>query len=763
MRKLTSRVAVIVPLGMLFTTGVWAQAESAAKSRVLEEVMVTSRKRAESLQDVPIAVTAVTKETIREMGIDNIESVATITPNLVVHTSAGGSPSAVACMRGMCRTNTIITEDPMVGTYVDGVYMGKAVGSLLDVLELERVEVLRGPQGTLYGKNTLGGAINMITRKPSGEFDADVKVTAGNEGIKQARAGMDFAVSDTVAARIGYLNKRRDAVVKNPIGTDYGDEDVQAGLLALRWDASDSFTLSYSFDITEVDQLSDATTLSFANTPVYTDPSDISTCISGCTLVGWDIIGVDINQNVTMEFSDTYYSDGTDHHQEMDVMGHSLIAEWALNDTTSLKSITSYREVDVDYALSYGVQIFYATRTVETESFSQEFQLQGLTLNDRLAYTLGLFYYTEEGEESNSQNIPGFFAVAGYEAKVESDSYALFGEATYDLNDQWAVTFGLRYTIENKSADKIAYAPLLPAGFIFMDTYNGTYNGLTTLPGGAPVYYERDIDNDSVSPRLSASYSPTDTMMFYATYARGYKSGGFNASSTSPTSWEPYDDVVVDSFELGMKATLWDGRAQLNITAFHSEADDMQVQVNGLSPVGTFETQLVNAGQADINGLEIEATLRPTDRLDVSLGLGFQDAEFKEYLQPDGMGGSVDVSDDRVLEFTPDYTYNLGVRYMIAATVNGTWSARVDVHGMDDHDFQPTPSDEVDQSAYSLVNARLALDEVSIGLGTIAFSLWGKNLTDESYRTGGFTFTEDFGFNSYGLPRTYGADIEYRF
>ena len=762
MIKITSGVMILLPVSLLLSGAVYAQAGGAQEGRVLEEVVVTSRKRAESLQDVPIAVTVINEETLRELRIDNIENVATITPNLVVHTSAGGSPSAVACMRGMCRTNTIITEDPMVGTYVDGVYLGKAAGSLLDVLDLERVEVLRGPQGTLYGKNTLGGAINLVTRKPSDEVSAEVKATMGNEGILQLRAGANYPISDELAARISYLNKQRDPAVKNPIGADYGSEDVQAGLVALRWQPMDNLVVDYNFDITKVDQLSAATTLTFANTPVYTDPNDTSTCVSGCTLVGWDIIGVDIAQNVTPEFSDTYYSDGTDHHQKLDVEGHSLIAEWDLGGNTSLKSISSYREVDVDYALSYGVQIFYGARTVETESFSQEFQLQGLSMDDKLAYTLGLFYYKEEGREDNLQRLPGFFANATYDAEVDSDSYALFGEATYDINQHWDVTLGLRYTVENKSADKIATDRSGASPFVFMDTYQGTYLGSTTLPNGSPVEYEREIENESVSPRLSVSYTPSDAWMVYAGYSRGYKSGGFNAAAVSPVSWQPFDDVVLDSYELGSKATLWEGRAQLSVTLFHSSAEDMQVQVNQLSPLGTLEAVLNNAGQADISGIELEAVLRPTDRLDVSIGIGYQDAEFKEYLEGDGAGGQVDVSSDRVLEFTPDYSYNLGLRYIIANTDNGIWSARLDIHGMDDHDFQPVPVKAVAQSSYDLVDARLALDDIAVAGGVLSVSLWGKNLTDKSYRTGGFTFTDDFGFNSYGLPRTYGLDIEYR-
>ncbi len=737
-------------------------AQEAGAARVLEEVVVTSRKRSESLQDIPIAVTAVNEETIRELRIDNIENVATITPNLLVHTSAGGSPSAVACMRGMCRTNTIITEDPMVGTYVDGVYLGKAVGSLIDVLDLERVEVLRGPQGTLYGKNTLGGAINLVVRKPSGEFNANLKSTVGNEGQVQLRGGVDFPLGDKMAGRFSYLNMQRDPVVTNPIGPDYGDEDVQAGMLNLQWFASEKLSLNYLFDKTKVDQLSDVTTLTFANTPVY-NSANPPQCISGCTLVGWDIIGVDLKKNVTPEFSDTYISDGTDHHQELDVTGHALIAELDIGDNTTLKSITSRRRVDVDYALSYGIKIFYAERTVETTSYSQEFQLQGLVPDAGLAYTLGLFYYSEDGEETNLQDIPGFFARAGYETEIESQSYALFGEATYDLNEQWDLTLGLRYTIEDKSADKIAtdYSGASPV--VFMNTYNGTYLGSTSLPSGAPVFYEREIDNDSLAPRLSVTYSPVDDWMFYGTYARGYKSGGFNAASTSPVSWQPFEDVVVDSIELGAKATLWDGRAQLNVTLFHSEADDMQVQINQLSPVGTFEAVLTNAGQADVNGAEIEASLRPTDRLDITLGIGYQDAEFKEYKQPDGAGGFIDVADQRVLEFTPEYTYNLGMRYILANTQRGIWTGRVDVHGMDEHDFQPVAVEEIAADAYHLVSARLSVEEIPLGSGLLGLALWGKNLTDESYRTGGFTFTEDIGFNSYGLPRIYGLDVEYTF
>lgn len=747
-----------VPIGLGVPLGAWAQ--EAGQQLTIEEVVVTSRKREESLQEVPIAVTALTEDTIRELRIENIGSVAAVTPNLVVNTSAGGSPSAVACLRGMCRTNTIITEDPMVGTYVDGVYLGKAVGSLLDVLDLQRVEVLRGPQGTLFGKNTLGGAINLVTRKPGDEFSGHISAGVGSEGIQKLRLGIDLPISDQLSARVSYLNKQRDPIVENPAGADFGDENVNAGMLSLRFKPSDSFTLDYSYDQTRTRELADATTLSFANLPQF-DANDPSTCISGCTLLGWSALGVDLSKNVATEFTDHYVSDGQNHDQDMDVSGHALIANWDINDNVSLKSISSYREVEVDYTLSFGTQIFVTSRQVDSESFSQEFQLQGLAFDSALAYTMGLFYYKEEGKESNSQDIPGFFVQAAYDAEVESESIALFGEATYEFNERWDVTFGLRYTQEEKSADKIAY--VLPSNFIFLDTRNGTLNGSPTFSNGSPVNYDREIDNSSLAPRLSLSYKPSDDWMFYATYARGYKSGGFNAAATSPVSWTPFDDVVLDSFELGFKASLLDGRAQLNVTAFHSEADDMQVQVNRLSQAGTFEAVLTNAGQAEINGLEIEAVLRPTDRLDITLGLGLQDAEFSKYLQADGQGGLMDVSSQRVLEFTPDYSYNVGIRYLIADADWGRLSARIDVHGVDDHHFQPVPAQQVAADAYDLINARVALDGVHVGEGELSLALWVSNLSDESYRTGGFTFTDDFGFNSYGLPRLFGFDVEFTF
>ncbi|MAT92246.1 MAG: hypothetical protein CME59_06565 [Halioglobus sp.] len=730
-------------------------------ANVLEEVIVTSRKRAESLQDVPIAVTAITEDTIAELRIDNIEDVAALAPNLVVNTSAGGSPSAVACMRGMCRTNTIITEDPMVGTYVNGVYLGKAVGSLVDILDLERIEILRGPQGTLFGKNTLGGAINMVTVKPGPEFEGSVNATYGNEGIEQYRAMLNVPLTDTLAGKVSYLNKQMDAVVDNPIGPDYGSTDVQAVVAALRWQPSDSVTVDYSYDYSDTGQLSGATTLSFANTPVYTDPSNPETCISGCTLIGWDIIGVDISQNVTPEFSDHYVSDGTNHDQDMDIHGHSLVAAWDISDNLTLKSISSFRDINVDYWLSYGIQIFYANRTVDTQSYSQEFHLQGLAMDSKLNYTVGVFYYSEEGEEYNSQVIPGFFADAGYDTEVDSDSYAVFGEATYDINESWDVTVGARYTYEERSADKTAFTQ--PDDFIFVDTYNQTYLGSTMLPDGSPVYYETDIDNDSISPRVSVSWTPRDDTMVYATYSRGYKSGGFNAAAQSPVSWEPFDDVTLDSYEIGVKATLWGGRAQLNASAFYSSADDMQVQVNRISPAGTFEAVITNAGEAEVSGLELEASVLVTDKFDIQASVGLQDADFSEYLESDEAGNEIDVSDDRVLEFTPDYTYHVGLRYQIAETSYGQWSARADFHGADNHDFQPVPFDEVAESGYDLVDARLALDNIPVGSGFVSASLWGKNLSDESYRVGGFTFTEDFGFNSYGLPRTYGVTLNYDF
>ena len=300
-----------------------------------------------------------------------------------------------------------------------------------------------------------------------------------------------------------------------------------------------------------------------------------------------------------------------------------------------------------------------------------------------------------------------------------------------------------------------------------MDTYNQTYLG-------APEQIPTQIDESNVSPRVSLNYQWTDDLMTYATYARGFKSGGFNARSNTPLQWGPYDDMQVDSYELGMKSTWLDKRVRLNMTAFHQQLSDMQAQVNAVDPGNTqggFSIVIQNAAEATVNGVEAELIVRLIEGLDISAGYGYIDAEYDEFNSFDINTGAIsDIADDRAFEFTPKNSYNLSLNYTFPRfTDAGTLRARVDWSGSSKVYVTPKISgnDDITQDSYSLVNARISFDDVAVGDGVLSFSLWGKNLADEEYKIGGFEVDAGggnrVGTNQWGEPRTFGFDVSYRF
>lgn len=759
-----------------------------AKNQLLEEVVVYARKRQESLQKIPIALSAFGETDLDEVGVISIEEVGHMAPNLLVHESAAGYPSAVACMRGLCRTDTVASEDPMVGTYIDGVYVSKAIGSMQGVVDLERVEVLRGPQGTLYGKNTLGGAISLITKKPSGEWGVKSKLAVGNFGKRDLNLSVDFPiVGSQLAGKLSLMSKEHDGFVDNRIGDDIWDEDKQAGRLALRATPSDALTIDYSLDIVRNREKPGSTQIAFVRD-------------SGTAHLAYFFgAGQDLRPSAgNGERLDTRSIAG-EQVRNLDVEAHSLTFDYDLGQVgpfegASIKAISGYRDVDAERQSNYSPFWFMATAgEVTLESFSQELQFQGATMDDRLKVTAGLYYFDEDVQEYGWSLYSGWFLEQPRLQDVDNASYAAFGETSYAITPELSLTLGMRYTVEDKEAQSIYTYMSPPAssprpgvmGTAFIDTHSNFYDydrdgvndvgelydsdgdGLVdkTIPG-----FDTAMTNRSFTPRISLAYDfpadsavieTLDSLMVFGTYARGFKSGGFNLLAASSMAWEPYDDVELDSYELGFKSELWGRRARLNATLFYENIDEMQVQNNVTTPTGTFQGLRSNAGEATIWGMEIDGLIRPLPGLELQGSWGYQDSGYDKY---DFNG--VDVADERVFEFTPRYTYFLSTRYEFPAMDIGTLSVRLDWHGMGAHHFQSVRVDEIKQGAYDLLDLRISLDDVRFGGGdgALSFAFWGKNLGDEEYRIGGFDFGPGpgIGFSAWGARRTYGLEVSYR-
>ena len=726
----------------------------------IEEVVVTARRREENLQEVPVSVTTFSSAEIAALGITDVTQLTQLTPNLIVQPNTGGDDGVLICMRGLCRTDFTITEDPMVGIYMDGVYVGKSVGSLFDLPALEQVEILRGPQGTLYGKNTLGGAVLLHTRKPSGETGGTATLTGGNYDRMDAKGFVEFPVTDTLAGSLSYLYKSHDPYVENDLGDDAWDEDNQAAQAALRWLASDTFTVDYSFYWQTKDEQ-----------PL------LSQIVSATGAAGGYGLGDLFAQDVREGYASNVYSYG-DSHNEFDMYAHTLNLNFELQDRGSfqdmaVKSISGYRNLSNDLLNSStgaSSPYVYTNDTYNYDAWSQEFQFTGSVGNGFADFVVGAFYFNEDGDYHNNQEINAFYSHTELATNIDNTSWALFSEVNMHLTEKLALAVGVRYTEEERKQQHTATD--VPSGFVFMDTYNQTFNG-------APQYYPTKIDENDTSPRVSLSYQWTDDLMTFATYSKGYKSGGFNARSFTPLQWGPYGDMDVDSYELGMKSMWWDDRVRVNITGFYEELNDMQAQVNAVDPGNTqagYSTVIQNAASATVSGFEAEVITQLTENLNVNVGYGYTDADYDEFNSFNlNTGVITDISSDRAFEFTPKDNYHVSLSYRFPQFFQvGRLNARLDWAGQSKIYVTPKISGNQDltQGSYDVINARLAYEEIALGDGTLAITAWGQNLANEHYKIGGWEIDAGdpaYGglgrtaISQYGEPRTYGIDVRYNF
>ncbi len=741
-----------------------AQSPANQQAGQLEEVIVTARRRNENLQEIPVSVTAFTSADIEAVGITDISHISELTPNLIIQPNTGGNDGTLICMRGLCRTDFTITEDPMVGVYLDGVYIGKSIGSLFDVAELERIEVLRGPQGTLYGKNTLGGAVILHTRKPSGEFGAKATLTAGNFGRLDGKVYVDIPVTSQLAASVAVLSKRRDPFVDNNLGDDIWDEDNLALQGAVQWNPSDAFTVDYAYDWQKKRER--------AMVPQVTSASGV--------------LGQLYAANVNTGRADEVNSFGISRN-DTDLQGHALTLTWELGDRGSfegltLKSVSGYRQADnhlVNNVLGTATPLLFNNPDIfDVDSRSQEFQLSGSAFNGYADFVVGAFYFNEQGDYLNTQQIDLFSQNQGIYTAIDNTSKALFAEVTFNFTEKLKASVGLRYTDEEREQEHSVTDNNF--GVTFLDTKTqtfGVFDPNTLTYSFTPQFYPTKIDGSSTAPRLSASYQWNDDLMTYITYARGFKSGGFNARSTTALQWGPYDDMQVDSYEVGFKSDWADNRVRFNLTAFREEITDGQTQVNAVDAdnagAGGFSTVVQNAAEATIIGLEAELVVQLIAGLNVNAGYGYVDPEYDEFISFDNLTGELsDISDDRAFEFTPENSYNVSLNYTFPQfSENGTLHARLDWAGQSKVRFTPKISGNNDlaQQSYDLFNARLSYADIAMGDGALTISLWGRNLTDEEYKIGGYEFDiSGFGLgrvgaNQWGEPRTYGLDVSYRF
>ena len=613
-QKISAALSTIATV--LFFQPVSAQ-ENDSVSALMEEVIVTARKREEGLQSTPIAVSAFSGASLEARGIQKVDDIARITPNMSfdnINTNGGGGNSAAIFLRGVGQRDFIPSADPGVGLYVDGVYFARSVGSVLDLVDVDRVEVLRGPQGTLFGRNTTGGAVSIHTVKPSEEFSGKIRVRTGVDSRLDLVAKVNGALSDNVFASATVGSFKQDGFIVNPLnGLDTGDDNTLAFRGALRWIVNDDVEINLSGDYSRDRENGQARVLSRDATrainfipPDPTNPAStgngptqhnfflgnngaiaagfpfplinipslrqFNSCDAAAPVPGL-VEGTDpgcVNANNVALGQNT----GTDPtFSDHDIYGFSATVDWAFNDNLALKSITAYRDVDSSFAHD-GDNTPYFLSFVRDEiyvqsQFTQELQLLGTSYDDRLNWIVGAFFFTEDGNNFN----PVDFAAVDIEsgARFDHKSNAFFAQGTFDITDKLHLTAGIRYTDDTKdfivdpgiqTARPVLAPPGPASGVVLIDP------GTTTL------------EADDWTPMVNLSYDWSDNAMGYVTYSEGFKSGGVqqrNAGRFGPSA-PTYDPEFVESFEVGFKYANPDGTFVMNAAAFFADYTDIQLE-----------------------------------------------------------------------------------------------------------------------------------------------------------------------------------------
>lgn len=710
----------------------------------LEEVVVTARKREERLQDTPVAVTAFTGAILDNLSATQLITIGDYTPNLEFNMGEGGSSSqANVYIRGVGQSDFLISSDPGVGMYVDGVYLARTLGGILDLLDIERVEVLRGPQGTLFGKNTIGGAINIVTSAPEDEASGTLNVTTGSyDRLDIGGTANVPLIEDSLFLRLSGNANNRDGYGKRLTdGVKTGDINSRTGRAKLRWLANDEVEVNFSVDGTLKREESLPSSL------VRVEPLSSGILSLYNALVAGPA-GTPIDESLMLDNPYNNYA-GIDSLNDLDVWGTSLTVDWDLSDTLRAKSITAYRDMEVSFTIDVDTSpLAYADvrRDNKQDQFSQEFQLSGESLDNRLQWIAGLYYFTESGEELNTQQVfDGLFPIIGLDASItslyeaETDSYAAFFQGTYDITHALRVTAGMRYTYEEKEGNIFGQRPL---------------SGEITADVG------KSDDWSSVSPKVGIDYHFRDDFMVFANISRGFKSGGFNGRADNAAELQPYDPEHVWVYEAGVKYRGWDDRLQLNATAFFNDYSDIQLGSVIPDPSDPSGTSLVvaiqNAGEAETSGLELEMQLHPADNLDMHLEVGYIDAEFVK-LNP----GVTAVSLSHKFVDVPRWNVSGGIRYGWSLQ-NGRLSVRADASYKSEVYRNETNSPELLQEGYTLVSARISYTPNSEAWEA---ALFGTNITDEEYIHRGIGLADALGISTanWGRPSEWGLSLKFNF
>ena len=725
----------------VMTTAAQAQEAAPVGEQVssVDDIIVSARRRDEALKDVPVAVSAFSAEQLEQKGSADITELTRSAPSLTLQAARGSNSTLISFIRGVGQQDPLWGFEPGVGLYMDDVYIARPQAAVLDIFDIQRIEILRGPQGTLYGRNTIGGAIKYVTKRiDADEPQGQVRASYGSYNQRDLVASAELPFNDKFAVSAAVARYLRDGYGTNlNTGNEHYNKDVTAARFSAEWTPTDNLFFRLAGDIVK-----DDSNARHGHRELAPSPADVYDTNAGAG---------DANR--------------------VESKGLSLTGEWNVNEWLTLKSVTAQRDgltrgnIDFD---NLPAPILDIPARYDDDQFSQEFQ--AVFSGDRWSGVAGVYYLdaTASGAFDTVLGLANLTTLTS--GSVDTKSYALFGDFSYDVTDALSVSVGARWTHDEKT------------GTVFRRQYLGIrspgFGNGAAVPIAAPrTDYTATKEFEKFTPRVSVSYKLTPDLTTYVSWGEGFKSGGFDMRGDAvlyPDTVKGYRPETVETWEIGLKGSLFDNRLNFATAIYDSSYEDQQITTQ--YPAGATVASVVdNVGSSSIRGWEFEGRLRVTDNLTLNGMLSYTDAKFEQFMAyiptgplnsscPTQPGCVVDVSDQRDFQNTPEWTGSIGATYTHWMENGSSLAFIPSASYRGDYQLFETASPILDQEGFWMFDASLVWtssnDRLTVGVH-------GKNLSDEQYRVGGYVFPGalfgDSLIGYYGAPRTVTATVGLKF